>query len=120
MSDLQYTKDSGIADIKVAELTLAQIRNFFREQENRAKAGEDADLSSADIIGDVLFEDLQLSELVHFVSVDAAQLEDLTPSQLRTLIDQVKEANPDFFAWRGRMITTLKTSAQTPPSPAKT
>lgn len=85
----------GDTRIVVKELTLAEIRVWLFESESKA---------APDLVGALLFEDCQVSELGRFCDATPEQIEGMTQSELRELRDAAKALNPDFFAMRARLL----------------
>ncbi|MBW5416110.1 MULTISPECIES: hypothetical protein [unclassified Pseudomonas] len=77
-------------DIIVRELTVKEIRESV--------AREDYDLLSVR-----LFDDLRISDIAAFTSLSAAEIEDMTPSQLEKVRGKIKEMNTHFFAMLARL-----------------
>ncbi|NWD49019.1 hypothetical protein [Pseudomonas gingeri] len=81
-------------EVVVRELSVAAIRTLFAN-------------SSDDAIGGSLFEDVRLSDIPTFTSLTNEELEALSPSQIRRVIELCKEKNPDFFAMLARFHSRL-------------
>lgn len=83
--------------VEVYELTVADIRAWL--------AGlETAQAEQTDILDATLFEEFSLADLTRMTSLTAADMEALSPSELRQVFDAVKAVNADFFAMRGRLM----------------
>jgi hypothetical protein len=78
-------------EVIVRELSVANIRQMMTED------------VEPDGLGSSFFEDIRLSDLRRFTNLEAAQVEGMLPSQLRTLLSHIKGQNPDFFAWLARV-----------------
>jgi hypothetical protein len=96
---MRRTREVKVGDTSgtVKELNVAEIRAWLKDMESPSQ-GNLAD----DAVGAVLFEELGLSELARMV--DGVSLDDLTPSEIRALIEAAKELNADFFAMRDRVV----------------
>jgi microcystin degradation protein MlrC len=87
----------GERGIDVRELIVADIRAWL--------AGlETAQAEQADILDATLFDDFSLADLARMTSLTAADMEALSPSELRLVFDAAKAVNADFFAMRGRLM----------------
>lgn len=60
-----------------------------------------------DPVGDLLFEECTLADLVYLTSLTAEELDAMRPSEIQLIIDEVREANPQFFAMTARARSTL-------------
>ncbi|MDY1134945.1 hypothetical protein SOK09_32020, partial [Pseudomonas aeruginosa] len=78
-------------ELTVRELSVADVRKLMQE------------VSDQDLVNNVLFEDIRLSDLCLMTSVTKSQINDLRPSQLAKLRDACKEVNPHFFGMLGRL-----------------
>jgi len=81
-------------EIVVRELTVSAIRTIFSE-------------TTVDSIGDTLFAELRLADLQTFTSLTKDDVENMSPSQIRQVIDLCKEKNPDFFGMLARFHSRL-------------
>lgn len=96
MSSMAVHKRVEVGDlvVMVRELTVGEIRAWMKRM-----AGAD----DTDVVGDLLLEEVSLSDLLHMCDVEREQLDGLTPAQIRTLYAACEEVNRDFFALRGRV-----------------
>lgn len=94
--------------VSVRELTVAEIRNWFKTIDQR----------EIDTISSILFEDLSLEDLPLLSDITAERVEALPPSELAKLIVAIKEANSAFFSLRGKLFAAVKSQLQTPASSA--
>lgn len=90
----------GEREFTIKELTLAEIRNWQRQAEQQAQ-GDDA--SPALDLGDALFVDVTVADLLLMTDAEAEELEELAPSELRQLADACREVNEHFFAMADRL-----------------
>ena len=118
MDGLQYTIDSGVGDVKVAEMRVCDLRVWLREREEYEKslaAGE------YDMIGDGFFEGTRLTDVAFMTNKSREELELLTPKQIDAVITKCKEVNDRFFAWRQSLLKmaleTMALAPKTPPLP---
>ncbi|MBI2278200.1 MAG: hypothetical protein HYU74_12670 [Dechloromonas sp.] len=93
---MRVTRDITVGDlaIQVKELTLGEIRAWLKESAS----------SQGDVIDATLFEDFDTQDLLRMTSLAAADLDTLTPSELRELSKVCQEINADFFAMRRRVV----------------
>lgn len=99
-----YEKTIEVAGQKVLvrELTVKDLRGWLIDFRNKAIAGLDGDGEIFSVDRD-LFSDFSVDELFRFTDLTDEKIEDMRPSDLRKVIEAVKELNPDFFAMWGRM-----------------
>ncbi|WP_268798030.1 hypothetical protein [Pseudomonas huanghezhanensis] len=57
----------------------------------------------ADFVGDSLFKDVRLCDLVHLTNLTRDEIEEMFPSDLAKVIDAIKERNPVFFEMLARV-----------------
>lgn len=82
---------SGGVRVCCMELTVAQVRGLLQPK------------PGSDVVDELLLEDLRLPDLPLFTGLKAEELEQMLPSDLETLVEGCKEANPSFF----RMLATV-------------
>ena len=80
--------------VQVRELTVAEIRAWL--------AGKAA---LGDLVDSALFEDFSVTDLAVLTNLPAAEIDNLTPRQIKSVMAKAQEVNPDFFAMRARMVT---------------
>lgn len=93
MSEMTASKVVKVGEVEVIvrELSVSDVRKLMQE------------VSDQDLVSNVLFEDIRLSDLCLMTSVTESQINDLRPSQLAKLLDACKEVNPHFFGMLGRL-----------------
>lgn len=74
--------------VEVNELSVSQVRDWIKESASKR---------IDDPVDYLLFDDFVVSELTCFTNLNAAEIEELTPRELRLVVDAVKEVNPHFF-----------------------
>lgn len=84
----------GGLTVTVRELTVGEIRAWMKRM---AEGGD------ADVVGDLLLEEVGLSDLLSMCDASREQLDALTPKQVRELYAACEEVNRDFFALRARV-----------------
>lgn len=91
----------GDKEVTVRELSVPEVRNMLRQ----AEAGEPSpqDLGLQDVLGDLLFDDVRVRDLVLMTSATAEELEQMYPSELRRLADKCIEVNRYFFAMADKL-----------------
>lgn len=111
---IRQTKQSAaIEGVTVREMTMGEIRGYFRDLQQYAirlnqaladaeREGKEPDLLNIEgvdpadrVLGDVLVRDLRAMS-----TVTDEQIADATPSQLRKLAQECRELNEDFFNLR--------------------
>lgn len=97
----------GDKDVAVKELTVAEIRTWYQEVDQAEDAREAGRIGEFDLVGDGLLEDVSLRDLERMTDCSMDELGEFTPSQLRELFEKCKEVNPDFFAFRARLLKML-------------
>ena len=90
--------------VTIRELTVGDIRVWLKRIEPPA-TGEVGEV--VDILGEVLIEGESLDDLMRMTSLTQADIDALSPSELRGLLARVmpvvREVNADFFAMRARL-----------------
>jgi hypothetical protein len=81
-----------------SELTVGQVRGLLQ-----AKAG-------ADLVDELLLEDVRLVDLPVFTGLPIEDIEQMLPSDLEQLVEGCKEANPSFFRMLAK-VASLRTPA---------
>lgn len=79
--------------VTVRELTVGEIRAWMK----RAAEG------GGDVVDDTLLQEVSLPDLFSMTDLKADQVEGMTPSQLRQVVNGCREVNPDFFGLRDRI-----------------
>ncbi|MCY1290069.1 hypothetical protein D9M68_790220 [compost metagenome] len=92
---LTKTSKAGGLGIVCRELTVLEIRDWLK--------GLQAGVAEPDPVGDTLIEASSQADLLQMTNATQAQLDALTPSELRELAQDCKDVNPDFFALRERI-----------------
>ena len=77
-------------EIVIRELTVQGARAILQPNPNM------------DFVGDGLFPDLRLWDLVHLTSLKIEEIEAMYPSDLRLIVEACKTKNPDFFGFLAR------------------
>lgn len=91
---LKRTIPLGEIQVEVRELTVGEIRLLLKQM---------SDESDTDLVEYALLEEIGLRELQLMTDLDPEILNDLAPSQLRTVYEACRDMNADFFALRGRL-----------------
>lgn len=104
---LTREKKVGEKPYSVHELSVEQVREWLKNT---------AENQSMDLIDCMLFDEINLSDIPFFTSLTAADIEQLTPSQIATVIDEIKAVNPHFFVLRGHLVTMGQTLMKPPAS----
>lgn len=84
----------GELRVTVRELTVGEVRAWMKRM---------AETGNPDPVDDTLIQEISLVDLQSMTDLEHEHLEDLTPSQLRQLLDACREVNRDFFALRERI-----------------
>ncbi|MFT3758428.1 hypothetical protein [Thauera sp.] len=98
-----------LRSVIVRELTVGEFRAWLAS----VVAGGDRDALLA-----VLHEGLDAADLPVFTSLEPADIEHLTPSQIREVWAKVRALNADFFEALGRLIEAGRPSDSSPSSNA--
>ena len=85
----------GDREVRVKELTVAEIRRWLLEM--------DATAQEFDLVGGMLFADVDLATLARMSDVSTEEIEEAKPSELRELARKCQEVNSHFFSMAGRM-----------------
>lgn len=97
-------KKVGDKPYYIHELEVAKVREWLKNT---------AENQSMDLLDCMLFDDINLSDIPFFTSLTAADLEELTPSQIATVVDEIKVVNPHFFVLRGHLVAMGRTLTKT-------
>ena len=81
--------------VTVRELTVAEIRAWLADVQQA---------QGADLVDVLLLKDTTLQDLMRMSSLSMDQINQLTPSQLRAVLDTAREINADFFVLRGGIV----------------
>lgn len=84
--------------VQVRELDVSEIRAHLN-----ALGRVPDDLAEFDLPGAMLFPEVSFDDLRAMSDLTDAELGLLAPSELRPVLDAVKEVNPDFFGMRARL-----------------
>ena len=91
----------GARAVSVRELTVKEQRKWLQM---RDKLGESIkeDFNKFDMIGWHQFKDVTVEDIVFITDLKKSELEDFKPSEIQTVVDEIKRLNPHFFAMRER------------------
>ncbi|ABK45376.1 hypothetical protein Mmc1_2885 [Magnetococcus marinus MC-1] len=84
-------KTAGELAYHVRKFTVGEIYEFF----NKAV---DAQATEPDWVGNVLFEEVTIQDILTFSDLTTEQIHAMEPEVLETIITAIKEENPHFFA----------------------
>ena len=86
-------KEVAGVTFQIRKLTIREIYDLF------ARATEPRDSSEEpDWIGNVLFDDATLQDILTFTDLTREQILGMLPGDVETVIAEVKKENPHFFA----------------------
>lgn len=83
----------GEKEVVCRELSVAQVRELL------------ARASPIDLVAAALFEEIALDDLPVLTTLTIEEVEAARPSELESIIEGCKEANPHFFAMLARLTT---------------
>ncbi|MBF0155142.1 MAG: hypothetical protein HQL64_15495 [Magnetococcales bacterium] len=81
----------------ITELTLGEIRSLFKRMTELEAGG------SFDVVDFGLFPEIDLVTVGRMANIE--DMDVLTPSQLKVVIEKCRQVNPDFFRMRDRLMT---------------
>lgn len=90
----------GAQTFEVRELTVADIRLWLSDL---------LATPTPDLLAEALFDELSLADLPRMTSLTAERIEQMTPAELRQVIDAVKAVNGDFFGLRQKLLQAART-----------
>ncbi len=96
-------------EIKVKELTVAEVRHWMMDMIAKDRAKEDEDIASV-VMDQGLFQEIGLGEIVRMTNMSSCEIELFTPSELKCVVEKCKELNPDFFGMRRRLLSAPTTN----------
>lgn len=98
-------------DVRVRELTVAEIRQWLAELSAPKAEAE------VDVVDQLLFEDVTVSEIGRMTDLSAEELAGATPSELDAIRARCREVNRHFFVLRDRLQTVgMAAMVSMPPS----
>ncbi|GHU12780.1 hypothetical protein FACS1894185_7040 [Betaproteobacteria bacterium] len=80
-------------EIEIRELTLGEIRAWLKTAETR----------TPDVVSTLLIADDGIDVALAASDISGNELEALTPSEIKTIVEEIKALNADFFALPARM-----------------
>nr|CRH06025.1 Conserved protein of unknown function [Candidatus Magnetococcus massalia] len=84
-------KTVGDLTYHVRKFTVGEIYEFFQK-------AVDGQSTEPDWVGNVLFEDVTLQDILTFTDLTKERIHAVEPEMLDTIIAAIKEENPHFFA----------------------
>lgn len=96
--------------VTVHELTVAEIRTWLKEI-----GGGSAGVDAVDVL---LLKDVSLQDLMRLSSLTQEQIDGLTPSQLRQVLDAARDINADFFGLRAGLVVMSATLPESLSAPS--
>lgn len=99
-------------EVRVRELTVKEIRQWLAELSVTQEG--------VDVVDQLLFDDVALSEIGRMTDLTADEMASATPSELDALAARCREVNRHFFALRARLMTagTMAMASMQPPASA--
>lgn len=94
-------------EIVVNELSVSQVREWLKNNDSA---------TNPDLIDSLLFEDFVLSDLACFTNLTGSIIDTMPPSDLRKVVDCIRELNPHFFGLRDRLVEMGKEYLKTLPN----
>ncbi|ANJ73550.1 hypothetical protein K6V72_24200 [Ralstonia insidiosa] len=92
---LTTTVPIGTHTVLVRELTVEEIRAWFARIRDPQQ--------QLDVVDALMFRDVSVADILASTDLTAEAFGSLAPSEIRTLIEKIKEVNPDFFELRARL-----------------
>ncbi|MBF0602136.1 MAG: phage tail assembly protein [Nitrospirae bacterium] len=95
---MKRMKEISIGDrvVTVRELTVSEVRAWFKDLSGMRD-------NSIDLVNEALMADASLGDMVRMSNITMDDLDNLTPSQIETLLAVCREVNPHFFQLRHRL-----------------
>jgi len=93
----------GGRTVTVRELTVAEIRNWLRSLD-QAESGS----AAQDLVDLALMDDVSLSDVARMTNLTSEEMEQLTPSQIETVLVVCREVNLRFFALQEKLRTVAR------------
>ncbi|MBF0137467.1 MAG: hypothetical protein HQL65_14615 [Magnetococcales bacterium] len=87
--------------ITIRELTVAEVRHWFKDLEQVQEG-------SIDLVNEGIVADASLGDVVRMTDLQVADLDEMTPSTIETLIVACREINPNFFRLRDRLLKAAR------------
>ncbi|WP_316856198.1 hypothetical protein [Ralstonia mannitolilytica] len=92
---LTTTFPVGSHTVQVRELTVQEVRAWFARMRDGSQV--------PDVVDALMFRDVSVADILATTDLTAEAFAALTPSEVRALIEKIKEVNPDFFELRARL-----------------
>ncbi|WP_104565849.1 hypothetical protein [Ralstonia mannitolilytica] len=92
---LTTTFPVGSHTVQVRELTVQEIRAWFARMRDGSQV--------PDVVDALMFRDVSVADILATTDLTAEAFATLAPSEIRALIEKIKEVNPDFFELRARL-----------------
>lgn len=93
------TKEIDIDGRKVIvrELTVAEVRYWMKDLERMRE-------DTIDLVTEGIMDNASLTDVVRMTDLAITDLDDMTPSEIDTIMATCREVNPHFFKLRQRLI----------------
>ena len=93
--------------VTVKELTVAEVRLWFKSLEQVKEGG-------IDVVAECLIEDISLGDVCRMTDLQPVDIGAMAPSEIEQVIAVCLEINPHFFRMRGNLLNLGKTLQQAP------
>ncbi|MBF0142849.1 MAG: hypothetical protein HQL59_05255 [Magnetococcales bacterium] len=87
--------------VTVRELTVAEVRLWLKELDQLREG-------ALDLVTEGIIADASLGDVARMTDLQAADLDEMTPSQIEELITACREINPHFFRLRDRLLEAAR------------
>ena len=82
----------------IQRLTVREIYDLFDRAVRSPEDNEAQEAESPDWIGNTLFDDVTLRDILTFTDLNREQILEMYPTDVEKIIVEVKKENPHFFA----------------------
>ena len=97
---MAITVEKKVAGVtfNVRKMTIREIYGLFEKAINPPDEKEPSANKGVDWVGNTLFEDATIQDILTFTDLTRDQVLDMAPSAAQSIIDAIKCENPHFFA----------------------
>ncbi|MBF0626437.1 MAG: hypothetical protein HQL82_16735 [Magnetococcales bacterium] len=87
--------------VTVRELTVAEVRLWLKDLDQLREG-------AIDLVTEGIMADASLGDVARMTDLQAADLDEMTPSAIEGLITACREINPHFFRMRDRLLEAAR------------
>ena len=96
-------KETAGVTYQVKRMTVQEIYDRFEQAANNPKEEPISEPKPRDMVGEYLFDEATLSDILTFTNLTTDQIKRMYPVDVENIIGEIKKENPHFFAACQRM-----------------